>query len=67
MKNKFEKLISKEASKSSDVAVQVEGKGIHIDPINLKVHTNPNSNEAKTYSDVAVQTIQSPRGNLTIT
>ena len=58
MANKFKELVAKEASKSHDVAVQAEETKINT--INLAIQANPNSTEVKTYSEVVVETEDTP-------
>ena len=58
MTNRFKELVAKEASKSPDVAVQTEE--IEIKTTNLAVQGNPNAIEVKTYSEVVVQTEDTP-------
>ena len=56
--NRFKELVAKEASKSPDVAVQTEE--IEFKTTNLAVQENPNPIEVKTYSEVVVQTEDTP-------
>ena len=55
LENKLQQFIGMEASKSSNVEIQVEEKETNTDPINFTTHTSPNPIEAKTYLDVVVQ------------
>jgi len=50
-------LQEKEASKSSDVKIQVMAKGTNTDLANIKTQENSNPVEEKTYTDVGVQTM----------
>jgi len=56
--NRFEKLVTKKASKFPDVAVQVEET--NIDFTNLTIQANPNPTEVKTNSRVVAQTTNIP-------
>lgn len=59
--NRFKELVTKEASKSPDVAIQTEETNINTN--NLVVQANPNPIEAKTYSEVVVQIEETPNKN----
>jgi len=52
---KIEQLIRKEASKSSEVKIQVVEKGINLDLINIKTKEDVNRVEVKTYSEIPSQ------------
>jgi hypothetical protein len=55
LENKVEQLI-KEASKSSNVKIQVEKKRTNTDPVNITTREDDNPIKVKAYSDVGVQT-----------
>jgi hypothetical protein len=52
LESKLEQLIRKEASKSSEVKIQVVEKGINTDPINITTKEDVNPVEVKTYSEI---------------
>jgi hypothetical protein len=58
LENKLEQLIEKEASKSSDVKIQVVEKGTNTDPIHITTQEGAKSVQEKTYTDVGVQTME---------
>lgn len=62
--NRFKELVAKEAPKSPDVEVQT--KEIEIETTNFAVQANPNPIEVKTYSDVVVQTKDTPNKDLVV-
>lgn len=55
LKDKLEQL-TQEVSKSLDVTVQVEEKGINTDPVNITTQGEDKLDEVKMYSEVAVPT-----------
>jgi hypothetical protein len=60
LENKLEQLIKKEASKPSDVKIQVVEKGTNTDPINITTQEGAKSVEVRTTSDVEVQMVEIP-------
>jgi hypothetical protein len=60
LENKLEQLIEKEASKSSDVKIQVVEKGTNTDPIHITTQEGAKSVEVRTFLDVGVQTMEIP-------
>lgn len=54
LENKVEQLIEKEASKSSNIEIQVEESGMNTDPMNITTHEEDKPVEGKTHSDVGV-------------
>jgi hypothetical protein len=60
LERKLEQLIRKEASKSSEVKIQVVEKGTNTDPIHITAKEDAKSVEEKTYTDVGVQTMETP-------
>lgn len=63
--NKLKQLIEREASKSSNVKIQVEEKGTIIDPFNLIAQKSLNSIEVKKQQDVVVQMTKIPSEDTT--
>lgn len=59
LKNKLE-LVMKDKSKSSNVTVQIENKGMNIDPINIITQKEDKPAGGKTYLDVAIQMMKNP-------
>jgi hypothetical protein len=58
LENKLEQIIKKEASKSSDVKIQVVEKGTNTDPVIITTQKDSNPHGEKTYKDVGVQMME---------
>lgn len=62
LKDKLEQL-TQEVSKSPDVTVQVEDKGINIEPVSSRTQEEDQLVEGKTHSHVTIQRMKIPNKN----